>query len=87
MSILYLVFKPNPLELILFTLGTNLSYIIFLTTSLFTTLLNLLKSTGTVFNLPATVLSIWTFKLDKVDFSANLEVSISVAFFKPDFVA
>ena len=31
----------------LFTLATNLSYMVFLTTSFFTTSLSLLKSTGT----------------------------------------
>ena len=44
-------------------LATNLSYSVFLITSFLTTLLNLAKSTGTVFNLPASILSTSVFKL------------------------
>ena len=87
MSELYLVFKTNPLVSILFTLATNLSFTVFLTTSLFTTLLNLLKSTGTVFNFSISILSTSAFKLAKFGFSSILEVSIPVAFFKSDFVS
>ena len=47
----YLVFKTNALVSILFNLATNISYAVFLTTSFFTTSLNLLKSTGTGANL------------------------------------
>ena len=54
----------------------------FLTTSLFTILLNLLKSTGVVFNFSVSILSTSAFKFAKFGFSANLEVSIPVAFFK-----
>ena len=79
----YLVFKTNPLVSILFTFGTNLSYTIFFTTSLLTTLLSLLKSTGTVFHLSTSILSISAFKLAKSDFAANVDVSTPVAFFKP----
>ena len=46
-SVSYLVFRTNALASILFTLATNLSYKVFLATSFFTTLLSLLKSTGT----------------------------------------
>ena len=53
----YLVFKTNPLVSILFTLATNLSYAVFLTTSFFTTSLSLLKSTGTGANLSISSLS------------------------------
>ena len=58
LSVSYLVFKTNRLVSILFTSATNLSYTVFLTTLLFTTLISLLKSTGSVFNLPSSVLSI-----------------------------
>ena len=61
LSVSYLVFKTNPLVSILFTSATNLSYTVFLTTLLFTTLISLLKSTGSVFNLPSSVLSISAF--------------------------
>ena len=57
LSVSYLVFKTNPQVSKAFTFATNLSYAVFLTTSLFTTLLSLLKSTGTVFNLPISILS------------------------------
>ena len=72
---------------ILFTLATNLSYTVFLTAPLLTALLNLLKSTGTVFNLSTSILSTSVFKLAKFDSSAKLEVSIPVASFKSAFVA
>ena len=49
---------------------------------MFTTLLSLLKSTGTVFNLSASILLTPAFKVIKSDFAANLEVSVPVAFFK-----
>ena len=74
----YSVFKRNPLVSILFTLATNLSYTVFLTTSFFTTSLSLLKSTGTGANLSISNLSI--FKLAKFDFNAKLEVSTCVTF-------
>ena len=50
-------------------------------------MLRLLKSTGTVFSLSTSILSILAFRLAKSDFAANLEVSISVAFFISVFVA
>ena len=81
------MFKINPLVSILFTFVTNLSYTIFLTTSLFITLLSLLKSTGTAFNLSASILSISAFKLVKSYFATDLDVSTYVAFLKSDFVA
>ena len=68
----HLVFKRNPLVSILFTFATNLSntvFFSFFTTSLFTTLLNLLNSTETVLNMWKPV-------------PANLDVSTPVAFFK-----
>ena len=63
-----------------FTLVTNLSYTVFLT-SLSTTLLRLNKSKGTVFNLSISILSTSAFKLAKSDFAAKLDVSTPVAFF------
>ena len=54
---LYLVFKTNVLVSILFTLATNLSYKVFLTTSFFTSSFSLLKSTGTGTNLSISNLS------------------------------
>ena len=71
----YLVFNTNALVSILFTSATSLSYIVFLTTSFFTTLLSLLKSTGTSANLSISDLSISVFRLAKFDFNAKLEVS------------
>ena len=59
----------------LFTLLTNLSYSVFLTTSLLTALLNLLKSAGTGANLSTSNLSTSFFKLAKFVFNAKLEVS------------
>ena len=58
----------------------------FLTTSLFTTLLSLLKATGTVFNLSTSILSTFPLKLAKSDFAANLDVSTPVAFFESVFL-
>ena len=56
-------------------------------TSFLTTLLNLLKSIGTVFNLFVSVESTSAFRLARPDFAANLDVSTPVAFFKSNFVA
>ena len=69
------------------TLVTNLLYSVFLTTSFLTTLLNLARSTGTVFNLSASILSSSVFKLAKFDFSAKLLTSTCDTFFKSVFVA
>ena len=51
LSLSYLVFKTNPLIFIMFIFAINLLYTVFLTTSLFTTVLSLLKLTRTVFNI------------------------------------
>ena len=59
----------------LFTLATNLSCTVFLTVSLFTISLSLLKSTGTGANLSISNLSTSVFKLAKFAFNAKLEVS------------
>ena len=75
LSFWYLVFKTNPLVSILFTLVTNLSCTVFLTTSFFTTLISLLKSIGTVTDVSISNLSASVFKLAKFDFSAKLEVT------------
>ena len=43
LSVSYVAFKANPVVSMLFTLATNLSYTVFLTTSFFTTLLSFAK--------------------------------------------
>ena len=61
--VLNLVFKTNPL-VSTFTFPTNLSYtVFFLATSLFTTFLSLLKSTGTALTLSTSILSTLAFNL------------------------
>ena len=52
-----------------------------------TTLLSLLKSAGTVFNLSTSILSTSAFRLGKSDLSAILDVSTPVAFFNFAFIA
>ena len=66
----------------LFTLATNLSYTVFLTTSFFTTSLSLLKSTRAGANLSISSLSFSVYKLAKFDFSAKLLTSKCDIFFK-----
>ena len=61
-SFSYLVLETNFVLSIPFTLATNLSYSVFLITSYLTTLVNLARSTGTVFNLLVSVLSTSVFK-------------------------
>ena len=56
----------------IFTLATNLSYTVFLTTSFLITSLNLLKSTGTGANLSISNLCTSVFKLAKFDFNAKI---------------
>ena len=72
---------------ILFTLASNLSCTVFLTTLFFTAALSLLKSTGTVTNWSIPNLSTSVFKLPQSYFAVSLDVSIAVAFFKSVFVA
>ena len=67
-----LSFKANLLISIAYTFVTNLLYTIFLTTSLFTRLLSLLKSTETVLNFPTSILSTSAFNLAKSEFAARL---------------
>ena len=86
-SFSYLVLVANFVLSRPFTLATNLSYSVFLVTSFLTTLLNLAKSTGTVFNLSSSILSTSVFKLAKFDFSAKLLTSKCDTFFKSVFVA
>ena len=52
------------------TFATNLLYSVFFTASFFTTLLNLVKSSGTSVNLSISDLSTSVLKLAKFDFSA-----------------
>ena len=70
----------------LFTLATNLSYTVFLTTSFFTTLLSLLKSVGTGANLSISNLSTSVSKVAKFVFNAKLEASTCGIFLISDFV-
>ena len=76
----------NALVSILFTLATNLSYAVFLTTSFFARSLSLLKSTGTGTDLSISNLSTSVFKLAKFVFNAKLEVSRCEVFLMSDFV-
>ena len=64
----------------LFTFSTNLLYTVFLKTSLFTTSLSLLRSTGTGAHLSIFSLSTSVLKLAKFDFSAKLLTSTCVTF-------
>ena len=59
---------------ILSTFATNLLYTSYLTTSFFTTSLDLLKSTGIGTNLSISNLSTSVFRLAKLVFSAKLEI-------------
>ena len=59
-----------------FTLETNLLYLVFLTTSFFTTLLSLFNSIGTGANLSISSLSTSVFRSAKFNFSATLLTSI-----------
>ena len=86
-SVSYLGFRTNALASILFTLATNLSHTAFLATSFFTTLLSLLKSTGTGTNFSLQNLYISAFKLAKSDLEASLDLPIYVAFLKSAFAA
>ena len=87
LSVSRLIFKAISLVSIVFTFATNLSYTVFLTTSLFTILLSLLESTETVFNLTTSILSTSAFNLANFGFNARLDVSIQIALFKSVFVA
>ena len=71
----------------LFTLGTNLPYTVFLTTSFFTTLLSFAKSSGKGVSLSISSLSTLVFKLAQFDFSAKLLTSTCVIFFRSVFIA
>ena len=86
-SFSYLVLETKFEVSILSTLAFNKEYSVFLTTSFFTTLLNLAKSSGTVFNLSVSILSTSVFKEAKLVFNAELLVSTWVISFKSAFVA
>ena len=66
------MFRKKSLVSILFIFAANLSQTGFLTTSFLTTILNLLKSTGSVVNLPIFKLSTSVLRLAKFVFSAKL---------------
>ena len=82
-----MVFKTSALVSILFTFAASLSYTAFLTTWFFTTTFSLPKSTGTGASWSMSNLSTSVFKLAKFVFSAKLEVSMCVIFFRSVFVA
>ena len=69
------------------TFVTNLLFSVILTTSFLTTLLSLARSTGTVFNWSASILSTSAFKLAKFGFSAKLLTSTCDTFFRSVFAA
>ena len=79
--ILFIFFSTKFVVSILPTLVANLLHSVFLTTLFLTTLLNLARSTGTGFNLSASILSTSVFKLAKFDFSAKLLTSTCDTFF------
>ena len=84
---LYLDLNTKSLGSILSTFATNLLYAVFLTTSFFTTSLNLLKTTGIGVNLSISNLSTSVFRSGKLVFSAKLEVSSCEIFLISIFVA
>ena len=87
---MHCVLETNPSLLnflIAFTLVTNLLCTVFLIKPLPTKTTDLLKSVGTVFGLPTSILSTSTFKLAKSNFAAKLDVSTPVALFKSTFDA
>ena len=82
----YLVFKTKVVVWILSTFVCKLLYSDFLTTSFFTTLLNLAKSTGKAFNLSAAILSTSVFELARFVFDAKLLTPTCVTLFRSVFV-
>ena len=70
----------------LFSFVTTLSYSVFLTTSVFTTLLTFPKSLGTGVNLSISSLSSSVFRLANFDFTVKLLTSTCDTFFKSVFV-
>ena len=70
----------------LFTLATNLSYVVFLTTLFFTISLSLVKSTRTGTNLSMSNLSTLVFRLAKFILNSKLEVSTCEIFLISVFV-
>ena len=76
LSVFYLVFNTKSVVSRLSTFATNLSHTAFLTTSFSTTLLSLLKSTGTVTNLSMPNLSTSVFKLANLFLVQNLKYQL-----------
>ena len=74
-SVVNLVLVTKPEVSIASILFFKVLYSIFLTTSFLTTLLNLARSLGTVFNLSVSMLSTSVFKAAKLVFNALLLVS------------
>ena len=74
-------------NLIAFTFASNLSYTVLLTTSLLTTSLSLLKSTGTVLNLSTCILSTTAFNLAKLDLMLHYMYQFLLLFLKSIFAA
>ena len=70
----------------LFTLATNLSYVVFLTTLFLTMSLSLVKSTRTGTNLSMSNLSTLVFRLAKFVLNSKLEVSTCEIFLISVFV-
>ena len=74
-SVVNLVLVTKPEVSIASTLFFNVLCEVFLTTSFLTTLLNLARSLGTVFNLSVSILSTSVFKAAKLVFNAYLLIS------------
>ena len=96
MSESHCVLETNPLKFgtlvsIVLTFVTNLLYAVFFTTTLSTTLLNLLKliylKAFLVYLLSICILSTLVLKLSKSDFGAKFNVSTPVTPFKSTFAA
>ena len=85
LSVLNWIFRTNQLVSMTLTLVTNLSYTVFVTTLLFTTLLRLLKSKETVFNLSIPNLLTPNVRFVKSVFLANSDVWTPINFFKVSF--
>ena len=87
LSVWYFAFKTNVLVSILFTFAANSSYKVLLITSFLTASLNLFKQTGIGANVSMSNLSTSVSRLAKFVFSAKLEVSTCVTFFRSVYVA
>ena len=85
--VIKVLFNNNALVSVLSNLVFNEEYSVFLITSFFTAILNLVKSVGTVFNLSTSILSTSFFKAAKFVFDAKLLTSTWAISFKPSFAA